>query len=99
MELDVDTELRELLLADRVKVVWLNSERAGEAEGEGESEPLGDCAGGKLGICTSLRTTMRDRCRRFLANLLETYSRASVTCVGSCFESRSDFPASMGGEI
>lgn len=42
---------------------------------------------------------MRERCNRFRANRLDTYSRADVSCGSSCFASRRDWPASKGEEI
>jgi hypothetical protein len=58
-----------------------NSDRAGEEVIEllGETD-LGDDVGeGADGIWMSFRTTMREMCNRFLANLEETYSRADVS--------------------
>jgi hypothetical protein len=79
--------------------VVLNSDRAGDVaiEWSGEVDRGGDA--GAVGTWMSFRTTMREMCNRFLANRVETYSRADVSCGGSCFASCSDGPASRGDEM
>lgn len=75
---DAESEIEALLECrlslETVVDVALNSDRAGDVviEWVGETD-CGDNVGEELaGICTSFRTTMRERCNRFLANRLET---------------------------
>lgn len=72
-----DMEDKELLLSVRVNADPPNSDFAGDVviECPGDSDRLGDACGEAVadcGICTSLRTTMRERWRRFRVNRLET---------------------------
>lgn len=72
-ELVSDTD--ELLLGDRVKDEPPNNDFAGDdvMEWFGELGCLGDaCGDWDCGICTSFRTTMRERWSRFRARRVET---------------------------
>jgi hypothetical protein len=66
----------ECLLIDLVKVdeALLKSDLAGDVvmEGIGVPDVFVDWGDGKPGILVSLRTTIRVRCKRFRANLVET---------------------------
>lgn len=73
-ESDIEALLECLLNLESVVDVELNSDRAGDVVTEwiGEGDRRGDVGEEVAGICTSFRTTMRERCNRFLANRLET---------------------------
>ena len=79
----------------------LKSDRTGDVaiEKPGELDRGGSVGEEFAGTWISFRTTMREMCSRFLANRTETYSRADVSCGGSCFASCSDGPASRGDEM
>jgi hypothetical protein len=68
-------------------------------DGVGGSGAFGGSDNGIPGMLMSLRTTIREICKRFLASLFETYSRADNSCGGSCLMSRREGPASSGDDM
>jgi hypothetical protein len=75
-------DLLECLLIDLVKLVaLLKRDRTGDVVTEwmDASGSFGDSGDGREGIWTSFRTTIKERCKAFRANLLDTYSRAAVS--------------------
>ena len=76
---DAESEIEALLECrlsdlDTVGDVVLNKDRAGDVAivWDGESDRGGNVGKEFAGVWTSFRTTMRERCNRFLANRMET---------------------------
>lgn len=86
IESELDSGLREALLADLLNDAGVNGD-CGDVEVKND------------GKCTSPRRTTSEMLRRFRTNLLETYSKAVINCVGRCSASSNDWPASRGCDM